>query len=305
MSNNTLSYKQSMQPWPAIAQYARMVNLQTLNLNLFYYQAGFHHKQQIVMLHGLGDEADTWRHVLLPLSEDYQTLAIDLPGFGRSDQPNVKYTPQYLSNAVIAFMDQLHITSAILMGSSLGAMLAQAMAISHPDRIDGLILVGGGLVQAEPIQDWRIKMMATPFLGEWLYSRLRKDPQAAFETLHSVYHQLEKLPKADREFLFTRVNQRVWSDGQRRAYLSTLRNIAAWIKKYQPNLPEQLQQVSCPTLIIRGEHDQLFTERNADEILKTQPNTEKAIILNVGHLPHQEALQQFIDLTRSWLIKNF
>lgn len=305
MTKFSMSHKQAMQPWPTIARCGQQIKLDNLELDLFYFQAGSNHKQRIIMLHGLGDEADTWRHVFLPLSEDYHTLAIDLPGFGRSDQPNVKYTPQFMISAVLAFMDKLHITSAILIGSSLGGMLAQAMALSHPNRVDGLVLVGGGLPQAEPIQDWRIKMMKTPILGEWLYSRLRKDPHAAYQTLHSVYHQLEGLPKADREFLFTRVNQRVWSDGQRRAYLSTLRNISPWIKKIQTNLPDQLQRLSSPTLIIRGEHDLLFTDRNANEILKNQPKTEIVLISNVGHLPHQEAPQAFIRITKTWLHNHF
>lgn len=305
MTNARSVHQQTMQPFPLLADFSKHLILPKGDLKLFYYQAGSQHKQPLLMLHGLGDEADTWRHVFLPLSENYHSLAIDLPGFGRSDQPDVKYTPHFMINTVIEFMDQMLISSAVLMGSSLGAILAQELARSHPDRVDGLILVGGGLLQAEPFQDWRLKMMKIPFLGEWLYSRLRKDPHAAYQTLHSVYHQLEELPKADCEFLFTRVNQRVWSDGQRRAYLSTLRNLSPWIKKIQTNLPDQLQHLSCPTLIIRGEYDSIFTDRNANEILKYQPKTEKALIPNVGHLPHQEAPDEFVKVTKTWLHNNF
>jgi pimeloyl-ACP methyl ester carboxylesterase len=50
----------------------------------------------ILMLHGLGDEADTWRHIFHPFSNYFHTLALDLPGFGRSDKPDVVYSPQFL-----------------------------------------------------------------------------------------------------------------------------------------------------------------------------------------------------------------
>jgi len=253
------------------------------------------------MLHGLGDEADTWRHIFITLSEGYHTLAIDLPGFGRSDQPDVDYTPEFLMDAVIQFLDQLKITSAIIMGSSLGGILGHGLAISHPERVKGLILVGGALLQPETMQDWGIRLMQVPLLGEWLYTRLRKDPDAAFASLDNVYHQLEELPDADRKFLFTRVNQRVWSDGQRRAYFSTLRNVSPWIKKMQPKLPGQLKRLDIPTLVIRGECDLLFSDGTAEEILKIQPKTNKAVIPNVGHLPHQEDPDGFLQVTQTWL----
>ncbi len=305
MTNKKTSYKQVMQPWPTIANYAKQIYLQNLNLNLFYFEAGSHQKQYIIMLHGLGDEADTWRHVFLPLSEDYHTLAIDLPGFGRSDQPDVSYTPQFMMDAVVQLMDHLNISSSIMLGSSLGGILAHGLAVFHPKRVKGLILIGGALLQPEPMQDWGLRLMRVPLLGEWLYTRLRKDPEAAFASLGNVYYQLEKLPEADREFLFNRVNQRVWSDGQRCAYFSTLRNLSPWVKNIQSQLPDRLNHLDIPTLVIRGEFDHLFSDHNAEEIIKIQPRTKKAFIPIVGHLPHQEAPEAFLKVTKSWLQNDF
>ena len=301
MPDHRAIYRQTMQPWPSLAKFGKRLILPEQDLTLFFFQSGSHQKQPLLMLHGLGDEADTWRHIFITLSEGYHTLAIDLPGFGRSDQPDVDYTPEFLMNAVIQFLDQLKITSAIIMGSSLGGILGHGLAISHPERVKGLILVGGALLQPETMQDWGIRLMQVPLLGEWLYTRLRKDPDAAFASLDNVYHQLEELPDADRKFLFTRVNQRVWSDGQRRAYFSTLRNVSPWIKKMQPKLPGQLKRLDIPTLVIRGECDLLFSDGTAEEILKIQPKTNKAVIPNVGHLPHQEDPDGFLQVTQTWL----
>ena len=54
-----------------------------------------------------------------------------------------------------------------------------------------------------------------PGVGEWLYTRLRRDPQAAYDTLRPYYADLEGMAQADRDFLFQRVNERVWSDKQK------------------------------------------------------------------------------------------
>jgi len=303
MTPELAKFKQTMQPWPSLAKYGQQINLS--DLNLFYFEAGEKNRPTLLMIHGLGDEADTWRHVFLPLAENYHTLALDLPGFGRSGKPEVDYTPQFMMETIIRFLDQLEITRSILMGSSLGGILAHGLALNNPTRVNGLILVGGALLQSKPMGDMSMWLMRIPFLGEWLYTRLRKDPEAAFDSLGSVYHDLEGLPEPDREFLYTRVNQRVWSDGQRRGYFSTLRNLTPWVKQIQADLPERLMGLEMPTLVLRGEFDGLFSETNAKGIAATQPDAEMAIIKEAGHLPHQENPRRFLSVVKPWLEVNY
>jgi pimeloyl-ACP methyl ester carboxylesterase len=290
-----------MQPWPTLAKFSKKIQLQNEGLSLNYYEASEKSQPHLLMVHGLGDEADTWRHVFHPLKIDFHTLALDLPGFGRSDKPDVVYSPQFLMDSIIGLMDGLNIHSTIIMGNSLGGILAHGLALAQPERISGLILVGGALLQTRQMQDLSIRLMKMPIIGEWLYTRLRKNPDAAYDSLNNVYHHLEKLPKADRDFLYTRVNHRVWSDGQRRAYFSTLRNLIPWMKSIQEDLPEQLRQLEIPTLILRGEYDGLFPETDANQLLKIQPNARKVVIRDAGHLPHQEAPEAFLNIVNKWL----
>jgi pimeloyl-ACP methyl ester carboxylesterase len=305
MPKDTQHYQQPMQPWPTLTSYGNIATLSQPPLELFYFEAGQPNQPHLVMLHGLGDEADTWRHVFLPLAENYHTLALDLPGFGRSDKPDVDYTPEFMLDSILGLLDQSDVSKAILMGSSLGGILAHGLAVTNPDRVAGLILVGGALLQSEPMGDRSLRLMQLPLIGEWLYTRLRKDPDAAFNSLGNVYHDLEKLPESDREFLYTRVNRRVWSDGQRRAYFSTLRNLSPWVKGMQSSLSEQLKQLNIPTLVARGQFDGLFSETNADQILAIQPQAEKATVEQAGHLPHQENPQAFLSVIRPWLDRHF
>lgn len=294
-------YRQPMQPWPDLKPFGKEVTLSDHNLTLFYYEAGNAKDSDILMIHGLGDEADTWRYMIKPLAENFHIIALDLPGFGRSDKPNLKYSPNFMMGSILELMDQLEIEKALIMGSSLGAMLAQGLAIANGERVSGLILIDGALLQHELMQDWGLRLMQAPLLGEWLYTRLRKDPLAAFDSLRHVYHDLDALPKVDREFLYERVTKRVWSNGQRRAYFSTLRNLMPWVRDAQSELPGKLASLDIPTLVIRGEHDVLFPKENADEIIQCQPNAKQVTIKGVKHLPQQEDPENTLEEVQNWL----
>jgi pimeloyl-ACP methyl ester carboxylesterase len=296
-------YREPMEPFPTLTAYASNTELETCGLRIFYFEAGSKSKPTILMIHGLGDEADTWRHIIQPLAEKYHVVALDLPGFGRSEKPAVKYTPGFFKDAIIGLLDQLSIEKPILMGSSLGGILAHDLAITSPERIAGLVLVDGGLLQREPMGDRGFRIMMLPLVGEWFYTHLRNNADAAYNSLGNVYANLDGLPDVDREFLYTRVNKRVWSDGQRRAYFSTLRNLMRWVKNRQSLLTDQLQQLQTPTLIIRGEFDPLFSEANALGMVKMQPEAQFITIEGSGHLPHQEHPQNFLEAVIPWLNK--
>jgi len=303
--DNTSKYKHPMQAWPSLKHKSHQARSLANNLSIFFFEDGEENAQTLILIHGLGDEADTWRHVISALAKDYHVIALDLPGFGRSSQPDRDYSPEFFMSTIISLMDKLSIDKTILMGSSLGGILSHGLAINYPNRFSGLILVGGALLQSSALHDWSLKLMGIPMIGEWLYTRLRKDPQAAYDSLRNVYHDLDALPEEDRKFLFERVNQRVWSNEQRRAYFSTLRKLAPWAKAKQKNLKNKLENLTPPTLVIRGEHDSLFSDENAKEIIELQPNTAKVTIDNVGHLPHQENPKAFLRITQDWLSDNY
>jgi pimeloyl-ACP methyl ester carboxylesterase len=110
-------------------------------------------------------------------------------------------------------MDTLGIQKATLVGHSLGAMIAQWVAVIHPGRVHRLMQIGGGLLMDPPPLIGRIFMsvFAMEGVGEAMYSGLRKDPKAAYDSLRSNYADLDALPEEDRAFLAKRVQQRVSS----------------------------------------------------------------------------------------------
>ena len=125
-------------------------------------------------------------------------------------------------------------------------------------------------------------------MGEWLYNRLRKDPQAAYETLRPYYGDLDRLPEADRDFLFQRVNERVWSDGQRRAFFSTFRGLARWLPAQQRTLPARLAASEVPTTAIWGELDRMNSVESGRRLVELQPTARLVVVPGAGHNVHQE-----------------
>ncbi len=288
-----------MQPWPAFEFYARRVLLTSSQITLFLYDSGIMDDgpaaPPILLIHGLGDEADTWRYILPALAADRRVIAVDLPGFGRSDKPKRQYTINFYQSVMLELLDTLTIAPAILVGHSLGAVIAQSIALNHPDRVEQLILVGGTLVAGARKSSMGMRLMMTPGVGEFLYNRLRKDPEAAYRSLAPFYRDLDSLPQSEQDFLYQRVNERVWDDNQRYAFFSILRNLARWVPRQQQSLPAQLAATTVPTIAIWGAEDHMNDAQNGRKLTELQPNAELTIIPDAGHNVHQEEPGAVLD----------
>ncbi|GAA5164028.1 MULTISPECIES: 4,5:9,10-diseco-3-hydroxy-5,9,17-trioxoandrosta-1(10),2-diene-4-oate hydrolase [Amycolatopsis] len=117
-------------------------------LRLHYHEAGAEHAETVVLLHGGGPGASAWSNFgrnIPVFAKAYRTIAVDQPGFGRSDKPTEH--PQYFTHsaeAVIGLLDRLGIQKAHLVGNSLGGGTAVRLALDHPDRAGRLVLMGPG-----------------------------------------------------------------------------------------------------------------------------------------------------------------
>ena len=285
-----------MQPYSGLEQWSRQVKLPNSEINLFFYDTAAKSRSSILFLHGLGDEADTWRHVLPLISADHRCLAPDLPGFGRSDKPDRSYTIPFFVNTMLELLDSLSISQAVVVGHSTGAIIAHQIALMHPERVKRLVLIGGSLVSKSQPINLGLLLFLIPGLGEWSYNRLKKDPQAAYQTLAPYYYDLENLPQADRDFLFQRVNERVWSSGQRKGFLSTLRNLVLWLPGQQKKLPKLLEDWAVPTDVIWGETDHINPVENAHALIELMPSARLTIVPNAGHNLQQERSHVVIEV---------
>lgn len=119
------------------------------DLKLHYHEAGVGNGPTIVLLHGGGPGASSWSNFsknIAVLAENFHVLAVDQPGYGKSDKPTEH--PQYFvhsSSALKDLLDTLGITDRVhLLGNSLGGGAAVRFALDYPDRAGRLVLMGPG-----------------------------------------------------------------------------------------------------------------------------------------------------------------
>lgn len=273
--------------------YQRRVTANGVGLHLYDSGAAPSQGPPFLLIHGLGDEADSWQKVFPLLAGRGRVVALDLPGFGRSDHPKRAYTLNFFADTVAALLEQLKIPQAVLVGNSMGAAVALRVATRRPDLAARLVLVDGPPVRSKL---GKVQMMfLIPGQGEKIYNSFRSSQDAAYESLRPYYGNLDALPPEDRQFLRERVWDRVWSDDQRRAYFSTFRWMALEGLLGRPS-PARLGQLTTPTLIVWGEQDFVIPVEAGRTLAGWIPGAKLHIIPGCGHLPQQEKPLELVRL---------
>jgi pimeloyl-ACP methyl ester carboxylesterase len=114
-------------------------NIEVAGLPTRYLTAGT--GPPLVLLHGAGDNALDWRWVLPALARTHHVYAPDLPGSPDSARPAADYSPAFFERFVAGFLDALGLDRAVMVGNSLGGLVALRLALSEPARIGTLVLV--------------------------------------------------------------------------------------------------------------------------------------------------------------------
>lgn len=106
-----------------------------------YVEAGATDAPTVIMLHGTAGSLENFAANISPLSEHFHCYAIDMVGCGYSDKPDVDYTIAVYVDHIRRFMDAKGITSATLVGVSMGSWIATRFALTHPDRAEALCML--------------------------------------------------------------------------------------------------------------------------------------------------------------------
>jgi pimeloyl-ACP methyl ester carboxylesterase len=264
--------------------------------DLFYYDSAKDNdsdsgKPALVLIHGLGDEADTWRHVFpLLANAGYRVIAPDLPGFGRSVWKG-RISVHSQRKAVIRLLTETGAACAenpaVFAGSSLGAGIAEITAVKRPDLAKALILIGG-CIPSSGGMDKGLILLGLPFAGKAWYRGFRKNHEGAWKSLYPYYGDLDAMSAEDRDFLRTRVIARVESSNQERGYFATLRSIGSVFLFAQESISRNVKSFSGKVLLMWGENDRIMPQKSAALFRTLRPDAEFTVIPGSGHLPHQE-----------------
>jgi len=243
----------------------------------------------ILLIHGLGDDADSWRH-LVPLlhSSGYRVLALDLPGFGRSVAGGKLSIKSYV-NTVFKLLDALKLhpeTPVFLAGSSMGAAIAEAAALQKPERIRALILLNGSIPGGP--QKIGIAALAKLLLGKRSFRAYHENPERAWASLYPYYTDLDGMPSSDKEFLRKRVMERVGSPAHERSYFAVQKSIVSTFALTASRFARKIRASKNDILLLWGEDDKVLPFAPAKAFAKLRSGIELHTIPGAGHLPHQE-----------------
>jgi pimeloyl-ACP methyl ester carboxylesterase len=285
-----------MNPWPSLADKAFcLIDESKPGESLFYYDSPPDGKTAgasasvVVLIHGLGDEADSWRH-LIPLlnAAGCRALAPDLPGFGRSVSPGGISLKRHAA-AILRLIDAVAATSGgpvFLAGSSMGAMVAEEVVLRRPLAARGMVLIDGSIPGGPP-SPGVFALAKIIFSRKW-YRAYRDDPEGLWASLNPYYADLAALPPADRDFLRERVMARVQSAAQERAFFQSQRSVVRAYMTSSARYAGKIRAWPGKILLLWGESDRLIPLSSAERFKALRAGIELKVISGAGHLPHQE-----------------
>jgi pimeloyl-ACP methyl ester carboxylesterase len=247
-------------------------------VSVHYLEAGQEHGRALLLLHGLGGAQLNWGGVIPALAEHYHVVAPDLPGFNGSDVlPNMRL--HALMHWLRALLDSTNIQQAVVVGNSIGGLVARLFAAAEPKYVPSVILVNGGGVPNLPPP---VRMIANaPMIGDMVFA-LFGWMAVSQSSINRMIHVAEvRTPEFARQ---------VSASG--RGFAGLIRMLA------RDPLPTATPLV--PTLLLWGAEDRVATLDEAERIKASIPGAALSPIADCGHMPQLEASEVFV-----WQVHQF
>ena len=248
----------------------------------------------VVFIHGIGASMYAWRHQLPPIvAAGYRVVAFDNRGFGFSEKPARGLSNADYARLVVALLDSLGIASAVLVGHSMGGAIAAEVALAHPDRVRGLVLIdAAGFGIRWP---WALKVarwpfiggVATAFRGRWITGRI----------LRSSFADPSKVTEADVDQYYAPVPDPDYG----RALRGVLREFRFDSLGGGGGGGGRLARVQAPTLILWGDTDRLISLRAGARFARELPRSEFVVMARSGHNVPEESADQVNRLLLDYL----
>jgi pimeloyl-ACP methyl ester carboxylesterase len=249
----------------------------------------------VLLIHGIGSSMEDWINNIFVLAKHHRVYALDLPGNGYSDKPAVRYTIQYFSDHVRYFLLDQEITTATLIGNSMGGLVALMCAIRYPEWVEKLILVDpAGLGKDLTIL---FRLPTLPLIGE----QLTKPSLKGTAQLQKSFCYDEKLVTAELvDFKYRLAAQ----PGMQAAMLATLReNVTLFGLKgaVVRSVTGNLGRIRAPTLVIWGKEDKTIPAKQAEVARRGIKDVRTHIFDHCGHAPQIECAEAFNALVLEFL----
>jgi 2-succinyl-6-hydroxy-2,4-cyclohexadiene-1-carboxylate synthase len=261
--------------------------------NLVYFFQCMGKGPPLIMLHGFTGSLRSWNSLTGELSSQNKSLAIDLPGHGRTESSiNPKqYTMDQTAKDIISIADDLSLGQFSLLGYSMGGRLALYLAVHFPDRIKALILESASPGIADKAE--RIKRR------EWDYDLAGRIESEGILSFVNWWEQLplfasqSAVPEQRRASLR---QERLQNNAQGLA--NSLRGMGTGS---QPSLWGALPKLTIPTLLFCGGRDEKYVQINSD-MARIMLHAELVIFQDAGHNIHFEQPEAFTTVLSNFLL---
>ncbi|MBR5046771.1 MAG: alpha/beta hydrolase [Eubacterium sp.] len=237
----------------------------------------------MVMIPGVGDGLKTVKGMALPFAFLYRELAKDFTVYVFSRRTNLApdMTTRDMAEDLNLALEELGLAGCAVVGVSQGGMIAQWLAIDHPDKVDKLVLTvthcRSNPVTQEVILAWMDMARHHDYKGIMLDTAEKSYSEKRLRKERVVYRMLGNVgkPKSFRRFQI-----------QARSCLTH-------------NSYKELPTISCPTLVVGGGQDKIVTGEASVEIAERIPGAKLKMYDDLGHGLYEEA-PDFLDIVREF-----
>ncbi len=250
-----------------------------------YLEAGDAAKPTVILLHGLGANAESWALTIPALAQNFHVVAPDQVGFGKSDKPLLKYRVGTYADFLDKFMAELKIEKASLVGNSMGGWVAALTAIKYPNRVERVVLADSAGLLPKEVDLNRIYQLNNSTRDE-----IRANLKLIFAS-----PALQNSEALVDQFFTQRVTT---NDGY------TISSLIESIKRREDFLDARLGEIKKPTLVIWGKQDGLLPLSDGEKFNKGITGSELIVFDNCGHAPQFEKAADFNKWVLEFLAKN-
>jgi pimeloyl-ACP methyl ester carboxylesterase len=244
-----------------------MANVNGINMSYKIEGAG----EPLVLIGGLNSNKGAWRSQVRSFKKFYRTITFDNRGAGKSDKPLGPYTIRMMADDAVGLMDHLGIGKAVVIGYSMGGMIAQELSINHPERVSKLVLG-----------------------STWARTDEKSGPSAEFDKAVEDYerssHDRASERRLARAFLDLAFNRRLY-----RAFILPIMKVVIRFVPLPASGAEQakaagefdavdrLGTIKAPALVICGTDDRLIKPTSSDVIASVVPRAKLIKVPGGGH----------------------
>jgi pimeloyl-ACP methyl ester carboxylesterase len=254
------------------------------------------HGPVVVLVHGLASAWPVWFRNISALATEHRVIAVDLPGFGGSDNFGGRVEIGHYVDTLIQLLNRLEVQRVKVIGHSLGGIIAAQFAAQHPSRTAALVLVATGvsprrqqvlLLRGLAASIWLLNRSRLPLFGVAVRAAMAAAPLRRF-LLRPIIHDPAAISRELATDMMTGAGS---SPGATAALNAALRAIR------HPDL----RGVVCPTLIVGGACDRMAPLASLDHLAGAIADARKEVVADAGHHPMFERPEAFNAVVRGFL----